>query len=813
MKRNTALRTMAASLGAVCLLSAVSCSLPGQNGGGDGSSKGEKPKQTASDVIKHSYAATSIGSQPDATYVNSMTRLGDTDNVLVVGSDNEGSSHMFLTDTNFESYNEIKPDYNKGDNADLYCNITAALDGTIFDIATITDYGDYERPDWKDPNFDYDSFDWDAYQEAAETSYFLYTFDSTGKELNHAEINMDRFMDGAEDDMVTPYLGSLTPIDSEHALIQIGGEKESYYILNADGTFGNEVNFPDDVWLYAFCATTDGNIAFSTWADDHACIGTINTDTLKVNTKDIVLKDMDNESLTTLVTGDGDYDFYASTYSGLYGIKADGSCDELTSWVDSDLSGDNVRSMMSLGNNEFIIYVYDYSDQSASGFYRISERDASELADKTLITLAVIYSDTGIMNEVNSFNRSSDEYRIKVTDYSKYYDWDESSETYLNTPAKQFKLDIIAGNSPDMIYFDSSSAIKGLSNKGTFVDLYDYLGKDGSVSKDEIVPSLLSACEENGKLYSISPTFSLSTAAVKAKYSDKENWTVDDLIEAYNKLPEGAKLTMWDNSKSGAFSLLTQNMNFVDFNKGTCNYDTDEFVKILEFCNQFPDEEEEPDWEHMTDDEYQKYYDDQQNAVRKDKALLSTIDFYDLRSYMQEKTVTFGEDITLVGYPSTDGCGMMVNQSGGAFSILSDSPNKDECWKFISKFFTEDYQSQTGNKYIWGIPALKSVLDQKLEECKEDPYWTDENGEKQYYDNETTIGDKTIKIPNLSDADVEFIRDIICNAKTHGMQVWDEDVNNIVNEEIQAYFSGEKTAKQTAEIIQNRVSILVSEQS
>ena len=254
-------------------------------------------------------------------------------------------------------------------------------------------------------------------------------------------------------------------------------------------------------------------------------------------------------------------------------------------------------------------------------------------------------------------------------------------------------------------------------------------------------------------------------------------------------------------------------MNFVNFEKGTCNYDSDEFVKILEFANKFPEEEEEPDWEHMNEDDYQKYYEDQQTAVRKDKAFLSTIDFYDLRNYMREKTSTFGEDITLVGFPSTDGCGMMVSQNG-SFSILSDSPNKDECWKFISKFFTEDYLSSTNSKYqAWGVPALKSAFEKKLEDCKENPYWTDENGEKQYYDDETTIGDQTIKIPNLTDEDCTFLKDFIYNANVHGVQIWDDEIDSIVYEEIQAYFSGEKTAQQTAEIIQNRVSILVSEQS
>ena len=806
MKRNNVLRTMAASLAAVCLISAASCSMPGQNGS-DGS-KGEKPKKTAAEVIKHSYRAEQFGSMPPIQYVSNMTRLGQTDNILVVGSDDQGETTMFLTDTNFENFKEITPDFNRPENSELYSYISAALDGTIFDVFTVTDYGDFKVPDWNDPDFDYDSFDWDAYQEAGEQTTYIYTFDSTGKELKHAEVNMDKFMDGAEDDMVTPYLGNITPIDSDHALAYVGGEKETYHIINSDGTFGNQINMPEDLWLGAFCSTPDGNIAFSSYSNDHECIGTINTADLKVNKESIIIDGIDNESISTLVTGDENYEYYACTYSTLYGIKSDGTAEELTTWLDSDLSGDSVRGMMNLGNNEFVIYVYDYSNNGANGFYRITERDASELSDKTLITIAVVYSDSNFQNEVNNFNRTSDKYRIKVNDYSKYYDWDEENEKYLNTPAKQFKLDLVAGNSPDMVFFSDLSAIKGLTNKGTFVDLYSFMEKDSSISKEDIIPSLLKACEEDGKLYTLTPSFNMSTAAVKTKLCDKENWTIDDLIETYKKLPAGAKLTQWESTKLNVFDFISRNMNFVDYKTGKCSYDSDEFVKLLEFANQFPEEEEEPDWEHMTEEDYQKYYEENETALRKDKALISTIDFYNLRAINEAKAATFGDDITLVGYPSTNGNGVMISPNS-FFAILSDSPNKDECWSFMTKFFTEDYQKNNS----WSIPALKSVFETKLEEAKEDPYYLDQSGKKTSYPSETTIGDQTIKIPNLSDEDVKYIRDFVYNANVSSMEIWDSDVSEIVSEEIKAYFAGEKTAKQTAEIIQNRVSIMISEQS
>ena len=148
---------MAAALSLTCLLSAASCSLPGQ-GSGSGS-KGEKPKQSASEVLKHTYTAEPIGSTPDVQYVNTITRLGDTDNVLITGSsDKDDGEELFITDLSFDSFTPIIPKYERGKNSELYCNTSAALDGTIFHVANITDHGDMEMPDWSSPDFDFDSW-------------------------------------------------------------------------------------------------------------------------------------------------------------------------------------------------------------------------------------------------------------------------------------------------------------------------------------------------------------------------------------------------------------------------------------------------------------------------------------------------------------------------------------------------------------------------------------------------------------------------------------------------------------------------------
>jgi multiple sugar transport system substrate-binding protein len=57
----------------------------------------------------------------------------------------------------------------------------------------------------------------------------------------------------------------------------------------------------------------------------------------------------------------------------------------------------------------------------------------------------------------------------------------------------------------------------------------------------------------------------------------------------------------------------------------------------------------------------------------------------------------------------------------------------------------------------------------------------------------------------------EMLLQLIKNASQK--RIWDSQIESIVQEEVTAFFTGDKSAEETAKIIQNRVSIYLSEQS
>ena len=805
---NNFFRRTAAGILALSLMgsAAVSC--------GSSDQPKTKPKQTADQVVQNSYRAMELDSSISFDYVEQMISLGDSGKILITGG-TEDEMGMFITDSEFANYEKVDMQLDLSENSEHYFRTTVASDGTIYALVTITEYAS-EMPDYKSPEFESESFDWEAFYASAKTKYLIVSIGQDGKVISKNEIKgLDKYS-SEDDEMGGVYIDSLIPCSDGKLILCISGEQSIYVTLGEDGSLGDEIDLGDDVWIYNSCITTDGRLAFSAWDEgsNSQAIKFIETDSFKVSDDVINLKDTSISNISALLPGANGYALYASGQAGLYAIKEDGSGEELINWIDSDLNGDYIRGVVALEDGDFIILEQNWST-GGTQFYRITKRDSSELENTIVVTLGLMYSDPNITSKINDFNKASDKYRIRISDYSKYDEWDDEAEKMTNTSSKQLKMDIIAGNAPDMIYTYDLSVVKSLANKDVYADLYEFLGTNGTVSKDDLIPSVLTAGECNGKLLSLSPSFTINTVAAKKKFVDHDNWTLDELIETYDNLPSGMKLFDEGNTKEAVFSRLTNGCcGFIDYATSTCSFNSEEFVKLLEFADRFSDTEDTPDWENASQEEMDKYYDDMQVACRNDKALLSFINIYSGREYAQAKTGKFGEDISLVGYPSSDGKGGQLNL-GQSFAILNNASDKEACWQFISQFFTAENYENTDVHMMDGLPTVKSEMTKILDATMEKPYWEDESGKKEYYDDTYWMGNDgdEIVIPPLTKEERDALEKYICEASSSNVFFYNNEVTDIVDEEVKSFFAGERSAQETADMIQNRVSLLISEQS
>jgi len=245
--------------------------------------------------------------------------------------------------------------------------------------------------------------------------------------------------------------------------------------------------------------------------------------------------------------------------------------------------------------------------------------------------------------------------------------------------------------------------------------------------------------------------------------------------------------------------------NFIDWEKQECYFDSEKFKQVLEFANMFPNEY---DWENNDESNWVE-------QLQNNEILLADAGIYDLQE-IQVYEAQFGEPVTFVGYPTTDdsaGC-MMYAQT--RYAMISKSDNKEGAWAFI-----ENYLTDNGDRYSWGIPSKKQQFEDMITEATTPQYLLDEKGEPILDENGepiTTSGGSSVSIDGWmyeyhmpTKEDAQILRDLVAAAKP--VSNINEEVINILLEEADAYFTGAKTVDEVSDIIQSRVQIYISENS
>lgn len=404
--------------------------------------------------------------------------------------------------------------------------------------------------------------------------------------------------------------------------------------------------------------------------------------------------------------------------------------------------------------------------------------------EKKVVSLYAWSTNGEIEKAVMDFNGESAEYRVEITDYT---------EKYPDEPLTHLSNDIIIGDLPDIILLDAyNMPVESYISKGLLADLYEFMESDVSFNKSDYLENYFKAYEVDGKLYELSPEFVIQTVVGKASViGNTRGWTMNEFISfadensdknifsgIYNK---GKILTFFTNSCCG---------DYFNIKTGECRFDSGDFIGLLEFCNRFPNETAENFYETVDMNEYETQW--RTDGVLLDFGLIS--DFASLRRY---EAVTFGEPVTVKGFPSEDGSGLSFNNYGIELAITAKSDNGEGAWEFLKYFLSDEYQDKSSM-----FPIKLSAIEKKAEVSKERPFFTDENGSKVYTDTEM-IGGQEVAVGVNTDDDIRRVMEII--ESTDSTWHYDSRITGIVAEEAAAYFAGQRSAKEAAEIIQNRV--------
>lgn len=223
--------------------------------------------------------------------------------------------------------------------------------------------------------------------------------------------------------------------------------------------------------------------------------------------------------------------------------------------------------------------------------------------------------------------------------------------------------------------------------------------------------------------------------------------------------------------------------HYIDWANGTCSFDGQEFIDVLNFIGTFPSDDEM---------EYEGVY----SQIQGGKVLVSEMSVDSVGWFQAILAMFDNDDVTCIGYPTADGSNGSLLIANTPLAISASSKNQEGAWEFIRMLLSEEYQDTLS----WNFPIRQSSLDKMLAATMTE----------EYAGNGFAWNDFEYETVPATQEQIDMLRELFDIANGTSMST-DTAITDIISEEAAAFFSGQKTAEAVAEIIQSRVSIYVSE--
>lgn len=722
------------------------------------------------------------------------------------------------TGTCTELTNLDLPQVPEGAEGSVDCyNMIGSDDGTLWMLVNV--YAtQYELPDDFDPNTD---SKWNYPSTDINGSYLMHIAadGSTIASLDLSDTNNEDNEDGMS--------GNLSSFAVDAAGNLYVSDYNNIYVLDAEGNVqfkldGSQYNGSlcrlnaQQVGVMWYNYTDDVNAA-----DENGQYFV----PIDLETKDWGEKVKLPSNVGSILPGDDAYDFYYTYNNNIYGYAAKTDTKEkLVDWLACDVDTNNMSGYAMLSDSRVAALMQDWStDPTTYQLIVLHRVDASEIKEKKVLTLACMYLDWNLRSMIVEYNKTNDEYRINVVDYSEY-----ATDDDYNAGVTKLTTEIISGSVPD-IFLTSNLPIDKYAAKGVIADLNTFMDGGNGLSRDYFVPQVMSALEKDGKLYELPTSFSVQTAyALSSIASQYDTWNVAAVQDAMTQLQEGATVFSNGWTKNTALSnCLSRNLSaFVDWTTGKCEFDSEAFQQLLAFCNSFPAETSDGDGaiayassaDIAVDD---AMWESDATRITNGKQLMSTIGMYSFDSYIWN-VYAIRDKITFTGYPTEDGSGSSFElQMPMAISSVTKYP--DAAWDFVCSIIKK-MNTIDENNYYYGFPISQAAFDAEMTDIMTEQYQLDENGEQVDWDGdgepdkairgsyETMENGETVykDVYALTQEDIDQILGVINS--TRSVYDYDQEILDIITDEVAAYFAGDKDVQTTANMIQSRVNLYVQEQ-
>ena len=418
------------------------------------------------------------------------------------------------------------------------------------------------------------------------------------------------------------------------------------------------------------------------------------------------------------------------------------------------------------------------------------EPPESEKIPLTIGTTGQYIGGNRLSDLVVTFNILHPEYELVLKDYFQ-------DDALLNSDAQreQLNMDILNGEGPDILVLDQYGfPCSTYAGNGFLTDLYPLMEADPEFQSANYYKNLWSVYENQGRLYGLTTCFEIETMCTNSDYVDvPEGWTPTECreIAASSDIPlmEGLAANLSYLDWYAAQYLLGDGLS--DYIDGdTCDFSSGEFAALLELlAADYPVFESETVEDSL--------------LLKNGKILAEDVSLFHASMVLSKKW-EYGDSWVITGYPTPTRSRIHILPLG-ALGISQQTQHPDACWAFL-KMALESSDRELSQSGI-GFSVNRDVLAETMHRLTlpaDDPNTLVE--QYSYGINNETV---EVELEPLTQAEADALLHLI---ETATCAMVDAETIAIVQEEAAAFFSGDKTAQQVAEIIQNRVQLHLWEQ-
>lgn len=434
------------------------------------------------------------------------------------------------------------------------------------------------------------------------------------------------------------------------------------------------------------------------------------------------------------------------------------------------------------GNNEKLFKFYKYT---------LTKDDGS----RKLLTISTLNKDYQLEIMAKKFQQQHPKIKVEIKNMI------EEGRSISDEEIKKFNTEIINGKASDLISLDGLPYKKYI-DKNIFVDLSELISKDSTFDTSKLYMNIVDAGKYKGKLYAMPVSFSYNAVQVDKALLDAHGIKLDENSWTWETFTEAALKMVTDNNGDGKTDIYgvaktdpiklfdyifsSRIKQFIDMENKQSNFDSKEFVKLLEMVKKLSDKDvmhDKLDFMALSNGESSR------GTIGFN--LVDNMDnfYYTMTKYMM------GDKAEVLAMP-LDSEKVYRTFDANMYAINNKSKLKEEAWKFI-KFLTSEDATLTNHTINKNAFENKIKETMKAENSNRIATYTD-SGE--------------MKITELEPISSEQFEQIKATISSLGqLNEYNLQLKSIIEGELKAYLSNQRSAEDVAKLIQNRVSIYLNE--